>query len=84
MSLYYETAPFIATTAGDGSLKSRIFGSKAISKSQPKHVYALASEAAKWSSVLSEVIERADLLQPERKVCIMTLSYICPRSLELY
>lgn len=68
MSLYYETSTLIADKSADGSLKSRVFGSKLPRESQPRHVYALASEAAKWSGVLSEVIEKADLLRLERKV----------------
>ena len=69
MSLYYDAAPLLSS--GDelsGSLKSKIFNSKDI-KSSPKQVYALVNEASKWSSVLTEVIERSQLLQYERKVC---------------
>ena len=68
MSLYYEAAPLIASISdSDDSLKSRIFGSKEL-KSQPKQVYALVSEAAKWSPFLADVIERSQLLRLERKV----------------
>lgn len=68
MSLYYETADLLTgpTNAG-GSLKSRIFSKKDL-KSQPGQIYALAIESCKWSSVLKEVIEYADLLRLERKV----------------
>ena len=71
MSLYYETSTLITDKSADGSLKSRVFGSRNLHGSQPKHVYALASEAAKWSAVLSEVIDRADLLKLERKVRLL-------------
>jgi hypothetical protein len=68
MSLYYEAADLLITpiNAG-GSLKSRIFSKKDL-KSQPAQIYALAIEACKWSSVLKEVIEHAEILRLERKV----------------
>lgn len=67
MSLYYDAAPLLSS-GGEltGSLKSRVFNSKDI-KSSPKQVYALVSEASKWSSILTEVIEKSQLLQYERK-----------------
>jgi len=68
MSLYYDAADILtAPNNAGGSLKSRIFGSKTL-KSQPTQIYALVIEACKWSSILKEVIERADLLSLERKV----------------
>lgn len=68
MSLYHETAEFLtAPSNAGGSLKSRIFSKKDL-KSQPAQVYALAIESCKWSSVLKEVIENADILKLERKV----------------
>ncbi|CZR54367.1 related to NOL1R protein [Phialocephala subalpina] len=68
MSLYYEAADLLtAPTNAGGSLKSRIFSKKDL-KSQPAQVYALAIEACKWSSVLKEIVENADLLRLERKV----------------
>ncbi len=71
MSLYYEAAPHLALASGsESSLKSRVFGCKNL-KSQPKQIYALLSEAAKWSPVLVDVIERSQLLQLERKVWIV-------------
>lgn len=67
MSLYYETAPFLEVPSTRGSLKSRIF--TADSKKSPSiQIFALAAEASKWSPVLAEVIERAELLQHARKV----------------
>lgn len=68
MSLYYDAAPLLLPNSDQaGSLKSRVFNSKDL-KSTPKQVYALVSEASKWSSVLSEVIDQSQLLQLERKV----------------
>ena len=68
MSLYWETADLLtAPTNAGGSLKSRIFSKKDL-KSQPAQIYALAIETCKWSSVLKEVVENADILRVERKV----------------
>ena len=77
MSLYHETAEFLtAPTNVGGSLKSRIFSKKDL-KSQPAQIYALAIESCKWSSVLKEVIEKADILRVERKVRLINLSISC-------
>jgi hypothetical protein len=68
MSLYWETADLLTAPANSGgSLKSRIFSKKDL-KSQPGQIYALAIETCKWSSVLKEVVENADILRVERKV----------------
>ena len=68
MSLYHEAAHFLTAPSNvGGSLKSRIFSSKTL-KSQPAQIYALVIETCKWSSILKEVIERAELLSFERKV----------------
>lgn len=69
MSLYYEAADVLTgpTNAG-GSLKSRVFNKKDL-KSPPAQIYALAIESCKWSPVLKEIIEHADILRLERKVC---------------
>jgi hypothetical protein len=68
MSLYWETADLLTAPANSGgSLKSRIFSKKDL-KSQPAQIYALAIETCKWSSVLREVVENADILRVERKV----------------
>ncbi|TVY37414.1 25S rRNA (cytosine-C(5))-methyltransferase [Lachnellula occidentalis] len=68
MSLYHETAELLtAPTKAGGSLKSRIFSKKDL-KSQPAQIYALAIESCKWSSVLKEVIEKADILRLEHKL----------------
>lgn len=68
MSLYHEAADFLtAPHNAEGSLKSRIFSKKNL-KSQPAQIYALIIETCKWSFILKEVIENADLLRHERKV----------------
>lgn len=72
MALYYDAAPLLSSSEQTGSLKSRVFNSRDI-KSSPKQVYALVSEASKWSSILTEVIEKSQLLQYERKVCERSL-----------
>ena len=70
MSLYYETANALSPSGPTGSLKSRVFNTtKPTGKSQPKQIYALASETVQWSPILAEVIENAQLLELERKVC---------------
>ncbi|KAK3322288.1 S-adenosyl-L-methionine-dependent methyltransferase [Apodospora peruviana] len=80
MSLYHETAAILTGSSPSspstqphsqigGSFKSRIFGSKDGSlKSPPAQIYALALESCKWSAVLKEVVENAQLLQAERKL----------------
>lgn len=71
MSLYYEAADLLtAPSKTGGSLKSRIFGKKEL-KSQPAQIYALAIETCKWSLVLKEVVENADILRLERKVSLL-------------
>ena len=69
MSLYYEAAAVLANSdnAG-GSLKSRIYRQKDL-KSKPAQLFALITEASKWSPVLKQVIEETGLLHEERKVC---------------
>jgi len=69
MSLYYDAAPLLVSSGdSESSLKSKVFNSKDL-KSQPKQVYALVTEAARWSPLLVDVIEKSQLLQLERKVC---------------
>lgn len=62
MSLYYEAAPYLH----EKNLRSQVFGCKSL-KSTPKQIFALVSEASKWSPVLKEVIENAQLLTHERR-----------------
>ena len=68
MSLYYEAAEVLtAPPNAGGSLKSRLFSKKDL-KSHAAQIYALAIETCKWSPVLKEIIESADILRLERKV----------------
>ncbi|KAI9838052.1 MAG: hypothetical protein M1819_006206 [Sarea resinae] len=72
MSLYYEAASILeAPKDAGGSLKSRIYNNNNNDKkfkSTPAHLYALISETTKWSAVLSDVIEKAQILDLERKL----------------
>ncbi|GAB0132641.1 hypothetical protein EsDP_00001070 [Epichloe bromicola] len=68
MSLYHEAADLLSTWSHEGgSLKSRVFGRKN-TKSPPNQLYALVLETCKWSAVLKEVIDGAELLRHERKL----------------
>lgn len=68
MSLYFETAEILKQTDYNReSLKAKVYGNKAL-KSPPASIYALASEATKWSAVLTEVIEKSGILALEKKV----------------
>jgi putative methyltransferase len=68
MSLYYEAASLLSNPdKTGGSLKSRIFNKKDL-KNKPAQVFALVTEASKWSSVLKDVVEKSGLLKEERKV----------------
>lgn len=68
MSLYHEAAEFLTSSPSEGgSLKARVFKKKGL-KSPPNQLYALVLETAKWSGILKEVIEKAEVLRHERKV----------------
>lgn len=68
MSLYHEAAGVLDTARKDKlSLKTLIY-SKKTWKSDPKTLFALGTEAAKWSEILSEVLERSDVLKIEKQV----------------
>ena len=68
MSLYYEAAAILTTThKGGGSIKSLVYGTKT-HKSDPKTLFALSTQAAKWSEVLSDVIEKSGILKSEKQV----------------
>lgn len=72
MALYYDTAAVLSSAQGQGSLKSSIYGDAA-KKSRPTQIYALISQTAKRDVLLKEVIENAELLKHEPKVCL----YFC-------
>ena len=68
MSLYHEAAQVLDTANSDGgSVKSIVFSEKDW-KSDAKTLFALSTEAAKWSEVLSEVVEKSGILKAERPV----------------
>ena len=68
MALYYDAVTVLTGEDDQGSLKSRIYGSKANLKSKPAQVYALITECAKYDTFLKEVIDNAGILQWEPKV----------------
>lgn len=73
MSLYYEAADVLANPEKTGgSLKSRIYKNKEL-KSSPAQLFALISEASKWSLLLKDIIERCGLLANEKKVPTVNL-----------
>ncbi|KAJ4360150.1 uncharacterized protein N0V89_000710 [Didymosphaeria variabile] len=68
MSLYYEAAAVLANPdSAGGSLKSRIYRNKDL-KTSSAQLFALISEASKWSLILKDVIERCGLLAEEKKL----------------
>lgn len=68
MSLYYEAAQVLDSAQKDGgSIKSLVF-SKQDRKSDPKALFALSTEASKWSEILAEVIENSGVLKAEKQV----------------
>lgn len=82
MSLYHEAAQTLSKAGQNGgSIKSIVFGRKDW-KSNPKTLFALATEAAKWSDVLTEVIEASGILALERQVS-GKLSWASERSKQL-
>ncbi|CAK3805752.1 NOL1 NOP2 sun domain [Lecanosticta acicola] len=82
MSLYHEAAEILTKTQKEGgSLKSIVFGKKTW-KSDAKTLFALATEAAKWSDVLSEVVEKSGILKVE-KILTPTLALLLTHDLFL-
>ncbi|KAK0925002.1 hypothetical protein LTR91_004192 [Friedmanniomyces endolithicus] len=69
MSLYHEAASILdETRAKKCSIKSLVYTVKKGKewKSDPKALFALSTEAAKWSEVLAEVVGRSGVLGVER------------------
>jgi 25S rRNA (cytosine2278-C5)-methyltransferase len=72
MSLYFEGADVLQSVQeSGGSIKSAVF-SKKERKCDSKALFALTTEAVKWSQVLSQVIDNSGLLKVERQVCDMS------------
>jgi hypothetical protein len=69
MSLYFDAEAILTAPASGGSFKSRIYSARDL-RAKPAQIYALVSEAAKWDTILAEVIENADILSLERKVSL--------------
>lgn len=67
MSLYYEAASVLAAERSTSTLSVRIYNTKEL-KSKPAQLYALVSETVLWSSVLSDLVERTEILKLEKKV----------------
>lgn len=74
MSLYHEAAKVLDTASKQNvSLKSVVFVKKDW-KNDAKTLFALSTEAAKWSKVLSEVVEKSGILKAEKHVRCSDLS----------
>ncbi|RMY98391.1 hypothetical protein D0860_08520 [Hortaea werneckii] len=68
MSLYHEAAGILqAVRREQASVKSLVFSKKGW-KSDPKTLFALSTEAAKWSDVLSEALEKSGILGVEKQL----------------
>ncbi|KAK4574992.1 hypothetical protein LTR86_000842 [Recurvomyces mirabilis] len=66
MSLYHEAAKILTDSrTKKTSVKSLVYTNQ-FWKSDQKTLFALSTEAAKWSEVLSEVVERSGILKVER------------------
>ncbi|KAI7282383.1 S-adenosyl-L-methionine-dependent methyltransferase [Hortaea werneckii] len=68
MSLYHEAAGILQSVRKEqASVKSLVFSKKGW-KSDPKTLFALSTEAAKWSEVLSETLEKSGILSVEKQL----------------
>ncbi|KAI7164662.1 S-adenosyl-L-methionine-dependent methyltransferase, partial [Hortaea werneckii] len=68
MSLYHEAAGILQSVRKEqASVKSLVFSKKGW-KSDPKTLFALSTEAAKWSEVLSEALEKSGVLGVEKQL----------------
>jgi putative methyltransferase len=67
MSLYYDAQNILDSKNARGLLRARVYNDKNLN-CPPSQVYALLIEATKWSSILTEVIDRAQLLSAEKRV----------------
>ena len=73
MSLYHEAAQVLESIRKNGgSIKSNVFVKKTW-KSDPKALFALTTEASKWSEILSEVIEHSGILKAEKQVSLLKI-----------
>lgn len=67
MSLYFDAVAILTAPSSGGSFKSRIYSARNL-RASPAQIYALTTEAAKWDTVLAEVIDKSGILALERKV----------------
>ncbi|EGP90667.1 unnamed protein product [Zymoseptoria tritici ST99CH_1A5] len=68
MSLYHEAAECLTVAQKNGgSLKSVVFGKKTW-KTDARTLFAVCAEAAKWSTILSEVVEKSGILKLEKNL----------------
>ncbi|PNS15195.1 25S rRNA (cytosine-C(5))-methyltransferase rcm1 [Sphaceloma murrayae] len=82
MSLYFEASAILEEIKDQPSLlKDKVYKSKDL-KSSPGAVFAVLSEAIKWSEVLAEVIDKSQILTLEKKLT-PTLSLILVHDLLL-
>ena len=70
MALYFDAAAIFSSSSSSlGSLRSCVYDSNFTLRSSPPLVYGLITECAKWDVVLSEIIDNADIVSREPKVC---------------
>ncbi|KAJ5779922.1 Bacterial Fmu (Sun)/eukaryotic nucleolar NOL1/Nop2p [Penicillium paradoxum] len=67
MSLYFDAVAILTAPSTGGSFKSRIYSARNL-RASPAQIYALTTEAAKWDTVLAEVIDKSGILALERKL----------------
>lgn len=88
MSLYLESSKIISRV-NYGGIRAAVYSDKSI-KSKPEQLYALCVETLKHQEILSEVIEKSQLLKLEKKVIppvsgarssSQVLIFLLPRSL---
>ncbi|KAF1811493.1 putative NOL1/NOP2/sun domain protein [Eremomyces bilateralis CBS 781.70] len=77
MSLYYEAADILsASLSGKGSIQSLVYSNKTL-KNKPGHLFALLSEASKWSPVLKDIINQSGVLAIEKKLTPTLALLLC-------
>ncbi|KAJ6148781.1 hypothetical protein N7497_010763 [Penicillium chrysogenum] len=67
MSLYFDAVAILTAPSSGGSFKSRVYSARDL-RASPAQIYALITEAAKWDTVLAEVIDKSGILALERKL----------------
>ncbi|CAI7630767.1 unnamed protein product [Penicillium glandicola] len=67
MSLYFDAVAILTAPSSGGSFKSRVYSARNL-RASPAQIYALTTEAAKWDTVLADVIDKSGILALERKL----------------